>query len=171
MEVSINTNRGKARSERAFSLAADGRETVLLTLDVRAVDGPWEADVRIVDAQSRPVFAARRTGTVLPPLTLKMKSRAAFTDGADIRVAASIGLGDVAARRVELQAQLLDGRGRAVAEQDLGQPSSPNLTARMPVAHLEPGTYRLRLNASQDDQTIATAEDVLRLGASPFARR
>lgn len=171
MDVSINTSKGKARSERAFSLAADGRESLLLALDVRAVDGPWEADVRIVDARSRSVFAARRTGTVLPPLALKMKSRAAFADGADVRVAASIGLGDVTARRVELQAQLLDGRGRVVAEQDLGQPASANLTARMPVVQLEPGTYRLRLKAIQDDETIATAEDVLQVGTSPFAGR
>ena len=171
MDVSIDTNKGKARSERAFSLAADGRQSILLTLDVRAVDGPWEADVRIVDAGSRPVFAARRAGTVLPPLTLKMKSRAAFADGPDVRVAAGIGLGDVTARRVELQAQLLDGRGRLVAEQDLGQPSSPNLAARMPVAQLEAGTYRLRLRAIQDGQAIATAEDVLRLATSPFVRR
>ena len=171
MDVSINTNRGTARAVRVFSLAATGRETALLTLDVRAVDGPWEADVRVVDVRSRPVFAARRTSTVLPPLTLKMKSQAAFADGPDVRVAASVGLGDVTARRVKLQAQLLNGRGRVVAEQNLGQPSSVSLTARMPVAQLKPGTYRLRLNAIQDDQTIATAEDLLRLGTSPFVGR
>ncbi len=48
---------------------------------------------------------------------------------------------------------------------------SPNLAARMPVAQLEAGTYRLRLRAIQDGQAIATAEDVLRLATSPFVRR
>ena len=171
MKISMDTNKGKVRSESAFSLAAGGSQSLLLTLDVGAVDGPWVADIRIVDGESRAVFAARRTGTIRPPLTLKMRSRAAFADGPDVRLAAVLGLGSVTARRVKLQAQLLDGRGLMVAEQDLGKPSSPDLTARMPVAQLAPDTYRLRLKAIQDGRTIATAEDVLRLGASPFARR
>ncbi|HJN16574.1 MAG TPA: hypothetical protein QGH10_13810, partial [Armatimonadota bacterium] len=169
IQLDLSTTQGKTSVESAFSLSPNGRESLRLGFDVRAVEGAWEANVRIVDAEGRPVYAARRMGTVLPPLTVRLKSSAAFADGADVTVAANVGLGDITTRRVTLVAKLLDSRGRVVGEQDLGKPEGADLSARLPVARLSPGTYRLRLEAVQDDETIASAEDSLRVGASPFA--
>ena len=84
-------------------------------------------------------------------------------------VAANIGLGEITAEDVELVATLTDARGRVLAEQNLGVPGGPKFSARLPVGALAPGTYGLHLYANHEGETIASADDTLRIGDSPFA--
>lgn len=169
--LSLRTDKGRTAVERGFALEAGGRASVRIPFQVEAAAGPWEADVRIVDAQGACVYAARRSGTVQPPLKLRLGSQAAFSDGPPVLAAASVGLGGITARRVTLLAELLDARGRVASRQELGSAQAPRMTAWLPVAGLTPGAYRLRLTAMQDGRAVASAEDSLLVGISPFAGR
>ena len=171
LQLSLRTDKGPTEVERPFSLEARGRASVRLPFEVEAAGAAWAADVRIVDSEGACVYAARRSGTVQPPLTLRLGSRAAFSDGPPVLAAASVGLGSITARRVTLLAELLDARGRVTSRQELGSAEAPRMTAWLPVAGLAPGAYRLRLTAMQDGRQVASAQDSLLIGASPFAGR
>jgi len=183
LSLALTTQAGKVKSTEDFSLEGGGREGVALlfaphgtiALDLtswrRTSAGPWQADIQILDATDQLAFAARRAGTLPDPLTIRLKSHGTFTDGRPVMLSARMGFGSVTARRIQLEARLLDAQGRAVASQDLGPAQGSILTAWLPVDELQPGAYRLQLAAVSDGQVAAQAEDELSVAASPFADR
>ena len=171
LRLTLHVGEGEAASERKFALAAGRVESVRLTFRVEAGTGPWQADITIADASGRAVFAGRRGGTVPAPLTVRLGSRAVFSDGRPVLLAARLGVGDVTARRVTLSARLVDAQGRTLREQDLGSPDTAHMAANLPVEGLSAGTYRVQLLARDAGELVATAEDTLRVGESPFAGR
>lgn len=183
LALTLKTDAGKVRSTKEFALAAGARERLerqfspwgCQTRDLAgcfaACAGDWRADIEILDAAGQPIYAGRRGGTFPEPLTIRLKSHATFTDGRPVMLSARIGFGAVTARRIQLEAHLLDAQGRAVASQDLGAVEGSVLTAWLPVDELQPGAYRLQLAAVSDGQVAAQAEDELRVAGSPFAGR
>lgn len=154
---------------RNCSIAPGGRTAVGAVFKMVPGDGAWEADITLVDENGQPVFAARRSGVLPEPLTLRTRSRAVFTDGAPVFAAARVRLGRLTARRTELVAELLDGRGRSIASQNLGVPQGSNMKALLPVSDLRPGSYTLRLTAASRDQTLGEATVRVSVAGSPFS--
>ena len=178
--VTTITDAGRVIASKSFSLPAGERERLRLFPPMRGTNsartdwsalctGSWRVEIEIVDGEGRSVFAARRKGVFAPLLTVDLGSRAVFTDGRPIQVAARLGLGSVTARTVELTARLLDERGRVVAAHELGRAGGSLITAWMSVDELAPGTYTFELVAGRDDERIARATRRLRVAASPFA--
>ncbi len=170
LALTLTTQDGRTDRKSEFALEAGGAQTVGMVFEVPSAEGRWELDMRILDARGRPVYAARRAGALREPMVVGLKSHATFTDGRPVMVAARLGVGSMTAQRLNLEAQLLDSAGRVVATQDLGPPRGANLTAWLPVEDLQPGVYRLQVTAVSNGKVVAQAEDVLRVGASPFAR-
>lgn len=171
LSLTFIATRGGTSTGTPFDLPAGGEVPVrvpFVCTGAPAGDDRWRAEVQITDVQG-PVFAARRVGTFLEPLTLTLGSGAVFTDGRPVPVAARLGLGSGTARGVELTARLTDETGRAVAEQDLGRPRGAIISAWLPVAGLAPGSYTVALSAKYRDQVVARATDTLRVAASPWA--
>lgn len=171
LRLTFVSGRDKAEAEREFRLAAGGRSSLGLAFETSETAQAWRAGVAIYDRTGRAVFTTRRTGTIPPPLTVGLGSRAAFQDGPPVAVAARVGLGSVTARHVTLAAELLDSRGRSVATQGLGVPKGTHIAAQLPVGGLSPGAYRLKLTAAHEGRIVAEAEDRLLVGPSPFAER
>ena len=149
-------------------LPAGGVRTATLEFQAPSETGPWTADIQIVDATGVPVFAARKAGNLPAPLFVRLKSRAGFTDGAGVPVSVRVGLGEGSMQDTRLEARLVAGGDGEAFSQDLGAPPGGEITARLPVGRLAPGTYRLQIVATEGKRVIATAEDELRLGHSPF---
>jgi len=180
LALTLITDAGRVRATRDFSLDPGGSRRASLTFSpwgsesgaadwAKICSGPWRAEIQVSDAAGRSVYAARRVGAFAPMLTVDLGSRAVFTDGRPIQVAARLGLGSVTARTVELTARLLDERGRVVAAHELGRAGGSLITAWMSVDELAPGTYTFELVAGRDDERIARATRHLRVAASPFA--
>jgi hypothetical protein len=168
--LNLTSGAGLLEKREAFELAAGGESTASLRFEVSARQGPWTAEVRVLDEQGRPRFAARRSGDIPEPLLLRLGSQASFTGNAPVAVAGHLGLGTLSGQATTLNAALLDAAARVVAEQALGPAQGATLSARLPLDGLKPGLYALRLTASDGTQTIATATAPLRLAASPFEK-
>ena len=169
VEARVTTTAGTGEFAGKLTLAAGQSETAVVRFDVPARKGPWQVDVRIVDEAGAAVFAARRTGEVPPAVDMRLRSQAAFSDGLPVKLAARLGFGARTLREVELQVSLLDANSKALREQRLDSPTTANISAQLPVNGLAPGPYRLRLQARHRGRVIASAEDELLVGRSPFA--
>lgn len=180
LALTLITGAGRVRATRNFSLDPGGSRRASLTFtpaggESRTADwaktcvGPWRAEISLTDAEGRSVYAARRLGAFAPLLTVDLGSRAVFTDGRPIQVAARLGLGAITTRMMDLTARLLDERGRVIAEHELGRARGSLVSAWMPMDDLAPGTYTFELVASRAGKRIARATRRLRVAASPFA--
>lgn len=169
LEVDITTEGDSLRKTRTFLLPANSTQRFETPFDVDATSGPWRADIRIVNSEGKSVYAARRTGTIPPALTVNCGSHAVFSDAPPVLVGARIGLGVMTAVELRLEATLTDGKESRVATQDLGRPSGTELRAWMPVEGLSPERYQLKLIARFRGKVVAQAEEQLTIGLSPFA--
>ena len=106
--------------------------------------------------------------SIPPPLMLRLSSRAAFSDGLPVGLAARIGFGAQTRGKLILRASLIDRGGRSVRQRFIPAPHGAIMTAGLPVDGLAAGRYRVRLEAMQGGRPLARVEDELLVGRSPF---
>ncbi len=168
--LAFSTPGSQTQAQARLALEPNGRGSATVSFAAPSAVEQWDADIRVLDAAGATVVATRRTGKVPPALMLRLDSRAAFSDGLPVGLAARIGFGAQTRGKLTLRASLLDSANRVVKQQSIPRPSGALLTAKLPVEGLPAGRYRVRVEALQNGKPLAQVEDALLVGRSPFMR-
>jgi len=169
LELRFRAGKEDVQRRARFRLPANQSAEPELQFDTTAVGWPWTCDVRILTSQGDAVFAAKRTGTVPPPISVRIRSGATFCDAAPVLVGAQFGFGRISAARTELEVTLRNKQDDLIASQRISELTGTHLAAWLPVDALPPGAYRLTVVARENARIKGQAEDWLLVGRSPFA--